>query len=45
MSFECDECGYKNNEIQFGGKLNEYAVVVELTVTDAVDLKRDCIRS
>lgn len=31
VSFECEHCGYKNNEVQFGGKIKEQGVKYELT--------------
>ena len=33
MSFECEHCGYKNSEVQFGGKVQEQGAKVEVLVT------------
>lgn len=35
MSFECDHCGFKNSEVQFGGKVQEQGTKIELNVTDS----------
>lgn len=45
MSFECDHCGFKNSEVQFGGKVQEQAAKIELNVTDSEDLNRQIIKS
>lgn len=45
MSFSCPHCGYKNNEIQPAGTLEEYGVKISLNVTERSDLERDIIRS
>lgn len=34
MSFECEHCGFKNSEVQFGGKVQEKGAKVELEVMD-----------
>lgn len=41
VSFHCDECGYKNNEIQNAGMLNEFGHKITLKVQNADDLNRD----
>lgn len=33
-SFSCEECGFRNNEVQFGGKLGDYGCKYKLVVTD-----------
>lgn len=45
ISFYCEHCGYKNTEVTFGGKINDYATRINLKVIKAEDFKRDCIRS
>lgn len=45
MSFSCYSCGYKNNEIQPAGTLEEYGVKVTLKITSKEDLERDIVRS
>ena len=34
MSFECDHCGMKNSEVQFGGKVQEQGAKIELELTE-----------
>ena len=31
-AFSCEECGHKNSEIQFAGKLEDYGVKYEVNV-------------
>ena len=31
-SFSCDECGFENREVQFGGKIQEKGVKINLHV-------------
>jgi len=45
MSFSCPHCGYKNNEIQPAGQLEDFGVKIELTVNKKEDLERDIVRS
>jgi zinc finger protein len=56
MSFECEACGNKNNEVQFGGKIADQGVHYQLKVdctqvqTNSAlialqDLNRECIKS
>lgn len=45
ISFYCSHCGYKNAEVTFGGKINEYATKIELKVIKFDDFKRDCVKS
>ena len=44
-SFECDSCGWCNNEVQFGGSIQEKGCRFELKVTEARDLNRQVIKS
>lgn len=44
-SFECDSCGWCNNEVQFGGELREQGCRFELKVTEPADLNRQVIKS
>ena len=30
ISFYCESCGFKNNEVEFGGKLNEHSIILYL---------------
>lgn len=45
MSFECAHCGFKNNEIQPGGKMEEKGVCITLTVESEHDLNRQVVKS
>lgn len=45
MSFECDHCGCKNNEVQSGEKIQEKGVLIRVTVTSPIDLNRQVIKS
>ncbi len=44
-SFECDDCGYKNNDAMFGGELQEKGVCFHLHVKDSMDLNRQIVKS
>lgn len=45
MSFSCDECGYKNNEIQSAGSLAEKGVRIVLKLTNPEMLNREVVKS
>lgn len=45
MSFECEHCGYQNNEIQSGGKINERGIKITLQVVSPCDLNRQVVKS
>ncbi|KAG1707335.1 hypothetical protein DVH05_026527 [Phytophthora capsici] len=45
MSFECEHCGFKNSEVQFGGKVQEQGAKIELELTDKEDLNRQLIKA
>ena len=44
-SFECASCGWTNNEVQFGGSIQEQGCRYELKVMEAEDLNRQVIKS
>lgn len=44
-SFECDDCGERNTEVQFGGEIQEMGVRYRATIRDGVDLNRQVIKS
>lgn len=44
-SFYCEHCGNKNTNIEFGGKIGDYATNISLKCTNVEDFKRDCVRS
>nr|CAG4646285.1 EOG090X06TU [Macrothrix elegans] len=45
MSFECEHCGYKNNEIQSGERIQEKAVHYECKISNSQDLNRQVVKS
>lgn len=45
MSFECEHCGYRNNEIQSGGKTAEKGIKITLQVATSQDLNRQVVKS
>uniref|UniRef100_A0A336KIM9 Zinc finger protein ZPR1 n=1 Tax=Culicoides sonorensis TaxID=179676 RepID=A0A336KIM9_CULSO len=45
MSFTCNHCGYENNEIQPGGKIQSKGVKIHLKVSCERDLCRKVIKS
>ncbi|XP_014287823.1 zinc finger protein ZPR1 [Halyomorpha halys] len=45
MSFECLECGYRNNEIQSAGKVEEKGVRITLSVEAPEDFNRQVVKS
>ncbi len=44
-SFECDDCGYKNNDAMFGGGIQEKGARFRLVVKDPRDLNRQIVKS
>lgn len=45
MSFSCDNCGFKNNEVQSAGSLAEKGVKITLKVTNPEMLAREVVKS
>ena len=45
MSFNCDYCGFNNNEIQSGGAIQEQGLRVTVTIATERDLSRQVVRS
>ncbi|XP_025994624.1 zinc finger protein ZPR1 [Solenopsis invicta] len=45
ISFECEHCGYQNNEIQSGGKIAEKGIKITLQVATLQDLNRQIVKS
>nr|CCA23447.1 conserved hypothetical protein [Albugo laibachii Nc14] len=45
MSFECEHCGYRNSEVQFGGTIQEQGCKIEFVVEKASDLNRQIIKA
>ncbi len=45
MSFRCKHCGWRNNEIQFGGSIAENGCVHKLKITESSDLNRQVVKS
>lgn len=45
MSFACDYCGYRHNDIKTGGSISEKGKRIELSVQNRDDLSRDILKS
>ncbi|CCI46297.1 unnamed protein product [Albugo candida] len=45
MSFECEHCGFRNSEVQFGGTIQEKGCKIEFHVENASDLNRQIIKA
>lgn len=45
MSFECENCGFRNNEIQSGGRIEEKGIRIILNVVNEDDLNRTLVKS
>lgn len=45
MSFNCDHCGFQNNEIQSGAEIQEKGCKIVLKVKSAKDLNRRVVKS
>ena len=39
-SFDCEHCGFRNNEVQFGGTLPDYGVEILFRILSKADLNR-----
>ncbi|GFR89691.1 zinc finger protein ZPR1 [Elysia marginata] len=44
-SFSCDECGYKNAELQPGGQIQDRGVSYKLTVKEKSDINRQVVQT
>jgi zinc finger protein len=44
-SFNCEECGFSNNEVQFGGKIGDFGTKYTLKVECTGDLSRSVVKS
>ena len=44
-SFECENCGFKNNEVQTAGKIQDFGCIISLKLTDPKDIQRDIVKS
>lgn len=45
MATNCDQCGYKSNEVKAGGAVSEKGKRIILKITDVEDLSRDILKS
>ena len=45
MSFECEHCGFQNNEIQNAGKIEDRGIKITLKVNSKDDLNRQVVKS
>ena len=45
MSFSCDECGFRNSEVQFGGTIQPKGRSMRVTIETPEDLNRQIIKA
>ena len=45
MSFNCEQCGYQNNEIQSGGQVQELGVKYKVKLQTSEDMSRQLVKS
>ncbi|KAL7311330.1 nucleolar zinc-finger protein [Mucor circinelloides] len=45
MATNCEQCGYKSNEVKAGGPISDKGKRITLQITDAEDLSRDILKS
>ncbi|TRY71639.1 hypothetical protein TCAL_05293, partial [Tigriopus californicus] len=45
MSFHCEACGFQNNEIQSGGRIQEQGVQLKVKIQSVQDLSRQVVKS
>ena len=45
MSFNCDLCGYQNNEIQSGGQVQDQGIKFKVKIQSSEDLCRQIVKS
>lgn len=45
MAFDCNHCGFRNNEVKGGGAVPAMGTEITLRVESATDLKRDVLKS
>lgn len=44
-AFHCDHCGFKNSEVSFAGKLDDFGVKYELKVINNISFNRTVVKS
>jgi len=44
-SFDCEHCGHKNTEVQFGGKIADFGIKYECKVVNFVSMNRSVVKS
>lgn len=45
MSFTCEHCGFRSNEVKVGGEISAKGKIITLRVEEAEDLNRDLFKS
>eukprot|EP01017_Pseudomicrothorax_dubius_P011168 TRINITY_DN14129_c0_g1_i1.p1 TRINITY_DN14129_c0_g1~~TRINITY_DN14129_c0_g1_i1.p1 ORF type:complete len:450 (+),score=123.51 TRINITY_DN14129_c0_g1_i1:138-1487(+) len=45
VSFRCEECGYRNSEVTFGGKIAPNGLHIEFEVRSTDDYRREIVKS
>ena len=44
-SFLCEHCGFRNNEVQFGGVLPDFGVDIYFKILSKADFNRELVKS
>jgi len=44
-AFECEHCGFKNSEVQFGGKIAEFGQTYKLNLVSDSHMSRNIVKS
>eukprot|EP00968_Pinguiococcus_pyrenoidosus_P017510 scaffold1744_cov252-Pinguiococcus_pyrenoidosus.AAC.11 len=45
MAYDCENCGYRTNEIKGGGAIPEKGKIITLRVLGPEDMRRECLKS
>ncbi|KAJ3296656.1 hypothetical protein HDU79_006067 [Rhizoclosmatium sp. JEL0117] len=45
MATDCEQCGYKSNEVKAGGAISQFGKKITLKIRDLEDLNRDILKS
>lgn len=44
-AFHCEECGFKNSEVSFAGRLDDYGIKYEVNVINPIAFHRQVVKS
>ena len=45
VGFDCPECGFRNNEVQFAGRLSDFGIQILFRAMNKADLNREVVKS